>query len=46
MKAEREIQEKDAEDEEKEELGCIFLYDRNLFCGPRKPFLPGFLRIP
>ena len=27
-------------------LGCIFLYDRNLFCGPRKPFLPGFLRIP
>ncbi len=27
-------------------LGCIFLYDRNLFLGPKKPFLPGFLRIP
>ncbi len=27
-------------------LGCIFLYDRNLFLGPKKLFLPGFLRIP
>jgi hypothetical protein len=27
-------------------LGCIFLCDRNLFLGPQKPFLPGFLRIP
>jgi hypothetical protein len=26
-------------------LGCIDMFSGNQFCGPQKPFLPGFLRI-